>query len=95
MEAFAKKMQEKDVVLLDVRTPEEIAQGKIAGAAELDFRSPDFAAQVDKLDKNKTYLIYCRSGNRSGQACKMMADKGFTSLYNLAGGILAWKEAGY
>jgi rhodanese-related sulfurtransferase len=92
--AFKQKMQEQNTVLLDVRTPEEIAQGKIEGAAELDFRSPDFEAEVDKLDKNKTYLIYCRSGNRSGQTCKMMAEKGFTSLYNLDGGILAWKETG-
>lgn len=92
--AFKQKMQEQNIVLLDVRTPEEIAQGKIEGAAELDFRSPNFEAEVSKLDKNKTYLIYCRSGNRSGQTCKMMAEKGFTSLYNLAGGILAWKEQG-
>lgn len=78
------------VVVLDVRTPEETAQGKIQGAIELDFRSPDFAAEVAKLDPEKTYLVYCRSGNRSGKACHLMAEKGFKNLFNLSGGYLAW-----
>jgi len=89
---FKQKMTETGVVVLDVRTPEEIAGGKVEGATELDFRSPGFAAQLDKLDKSKTYLVYCRSGNRSGKACQLMTEKGFTKLYNLAGGYTAWTK---
>ncbi|MEZ4957126.1 MAG: rhodanese-like domain-containing protein [Saprospiraceae bacterium] len=89
---FKAKMSEPGVVLMDVRTPEETAEGKIEGAMELDFRSPDFAEKLDELDKEKTYLIYCRSGNRSGQTCDMMAKKGFKNLYNLDGGFMAWSS---
>ncbi len=90
--SFELKMKDRGVVLLDVRTPEETALGKIEGATELDFFSPDFEAEIDKLDKNKTYLIYCRSGKRSGKTCALMAQKGFKHLFNLAGGYNAWEE---
>lgn len=89
---FKKLMSGSNVVVLDVRTPAEIAQGKIAGAMELNFNSPDFAQQTAKLDKSKTYLIYCRSGNRSGQACNVMQQQGFGKLYNLKGGMIAWGQ---
>ncbi|HRJ14394.1 MAG TPA: rhodanese-like domain-containing protein [Saprospiraceae bacterium] len=89
---FKKLMSGSNVVVLDVRTPGEIAQGKIAGAMELNFNSPDFAQQTAKLDKSKTYLIYCRSGNRSGQACGIMQQQGFGKLYNLQGGMIAWGQ---
>jgi len=89
---FKKLMSGSNVVLLDVRTPGEIAQGKIAGAMELNFNSPDFAQQTAKLDKSKTYLVYCRSGNRSGQACNIMQQQGFGKLYNLQGGMIAWGQ---
>lgn len=87
---FKKYMSDPNAVVLDVRTPAEIAQGKIQGAMELDFTSPDFAQKVSQLDKSKTYLVYCRSGNRSGQACSMMQQQGFSKLYNLRGGMIAW-----
>ena len=90
--AFKAKMAEPGIVLLDVRTPEETAEGMIEGAGQLDFEAANFEAEVDKLDKSKTYLIYCRSGNRSGQASKLMAQKGFKSIYNLKGGYMAWTE---
>lgn len=90
--AFKAKLSDPEIILMDVRTPEETADGKIEGAMELDFRSPDFAQKLDELDKEKTYLIYCRSGNRSGQACDMMAKKGFKKLYNLDGGFMAWSS---
>lgn len=89
---FKKLMSGSNVVVLDVRTPGEIAQGKIAGAMELNFNSPDFAQQTAKLDKSKTYLVYCRSGNRSGQACNIMQQQGFGKLYNLKGGMIAWGQ---
>ncbi len=89
---FKSKMAEPGIVLLDVRSPEEIAEGKIEGAMELDFYNDNFEAEVKKLDKDKTYLVYCRSGNRSGQTCKLMSELGFSKLYNLDGGYTAWSQ---
>lgn len=90
-ESFKKSMEEQDnVVLLDVRTPGEVAQGKIEGSIAIDFFANDFQTKISALDKNKSYFIYCRSGQRSGQACQMMGQLGFESLVNLEGGILAW-----
>ncbi|MEZ4902018.1 MAG: rhodanese-like domain-containing protein [Spirosomataceae bacterium] len=77
-------------VILDVRTPAEMRSGHIKGAINIDLMSADFQQKVAKLDKNKTYFVYCRSGNRSGQACKMMGDAGFEHLYNLSGGMMSW-----
>ncbi|MDZ4683325.1 MAG: rhodanese-like domain-containing protein [Saprospiraceae bacterium] len=77
----------QNTVLLDVRTPAEFAGGKVKGAVNLDIYNPNFSASIDKLNKNKTYFVYCRSGARSGQACNLMADRGFENLYNLVGGI--------
>lgn len=89
---FKQLMKKPNTVILDVRTAAEIAQQKIEGAVELDFYSPDFAKKVAALDKSKTYLIYCRSGNRSGQACQIMQNQGFSRLYNMQGGIIAWNN---
>ncbi len=88
--AFKAKIAEPGIVLLDVRTPEETSDGMIEGAGQLDFKADNFEAEIEKLDKEKTYLIYCRSGNRSGKACALMAQKGFKNLYNLKGGYMAW-----
>jgi rhodanese-related sulfurtransferase len=89
-----KAMQSKpDLVVLDVRTPGEVSEGIINGATMfLDYNSSDFEQQLDALDKSKTYLVYCRSGNRSGKACHTMLDKGFKQVYNLEGGISAWSD---
>lgn len=88
---FKRLMRREDIVLLDVRTPPEIADGKLPGALEIDYRAPDFGERILELDTSKTYLIYCRSGNRSGKACAEMAEMGFDTLYNLAGGYMEWK----
>lgn len=90
---FKEKMATRGVVVLDVRTPAETAEGKIAGAQELDFRAPDFQEKLGKLDRNKTYLVYCRSGGRSSSACSMMEEMGFKDLYNLVGGYQGWSAA--
>jgi len=91
-EAFKKSMSEQqEAVLLDVRTPGEVAEGMIEGAIPIDFFANDFQTQVNALDKNKNYFVYCRSGQRSEQACQIMDQLGFKSLINLEGGILAWK----
>jgi rhodanese-related sulfurtransferase len=84
-----------DFIILDVRTPEEYADGYIAESIPLDFYADDFEAELDKLDKNKTYLVYCRSGNRSGKSVKMMKDLNFREVYDVDGGILRWEAAGF
>ncbi|NNE29898.1 MAG: rhodanese-like domain-containing protein [Saprospiraceae bacterium] len=90
VEEFAKLIGTKDRVLIDVRTPSEISMGKIPGAQELDFNGPDFESKMKSLAKDKEYLLYCRSGNRSGQAARMMQKEGFPMVYNLDGGYLDW-----
>jgi rhodanese-related sulfurtransferase len=83
-----------DFVILDVRTPEEFSEEHIEGAVNIDFYSATFRDQLDKLDKDKTYLVYCRSGGRSGNTMEIMEDLGFQEAYNVLDGILGWKEAG-
>lgn len=90
---FEALREKEDVVVLDVRSPAEVSQGAIPGYTMINIMSPSFRNEVEKLDKSKTYLVYCRSGNRSGQACQLMADMGFEKLYNLRGGIGAWSMA--
>lgn len=87
-------LAEGDGVLLDIRTPEEFAAGKIAGSQNIDFYAADFAAQLDRLDKDATYFVYCRSGNRSSQAMDTFEDLGFSQVYEIDGGILNWNAAG-
>lgn len=71
-----------DTVIIDVRTPGEFAGGHLEGALNIDVQSPDFAAQISQLDPAGDYFVYCRSGNRSGQAISQMSNMGFTSLTN-------------
>lgn len=90
--AFQELMKDRDTVVLDVRTPAEKADGVISGYEMINFMSPEFPNQVAQLDKNKRYLVYCRSGARSSQACHTMAEMGFKNTYNLVGGIKAWNS---
>jgi phage shock protein E len=83
-----------DLVILDVRTPEEFAEGHIDGAVLVDFYDADFADQLAALDPDVPYLVYCRSGNRSGQTLPLMQQLGFGSAVDVGGGILAWADAG-
>jgi rhodanese-related sulfurtransferase len=88
------KLLESDstAILLDVRTREEFAVSQIDGAMNIDIKKPDFLAIVKQLDKSKTYLVYCRSGKRSVDACERMSAEGFACLVNLRGGILEWQR---
>jgi len=83
-----------DFVILDVRTPEEFADGHIENAINLDYYSETFQDELDKLDKKKTYLIYCRSGKRSSNALNIAGELEFREAYNMLGGIIEWKAEG-
>lgn len=80
--------------ILDVRTNGEVAQGVLPQAMQIDYNSENFESQLDKLDKNKPVFIYCAVGGRSGSACSILAKKGFKQVYNLEGGINAWRASG-
>ncbi len=83
-----------DVIILDVRTPDEFGEGHLEGAIMIDFYDDDFAEQLAALDPDASYLIYCRSGNRSGQTVPMLVALGFTDVADVDGGIVAWTDAG-
>ncbi len=83
-----------DFVILDVRTPGEVANGYIANSININYYDSNFAAQLDALDHNKVYLIHCQSGGRSAQVYNMMISKHFVEFYNMLGGMNAWIAAG-
>ena len=83
--------ESEESVIIDVRTDDEFTTGYIEGAVNIDFyMGNEFISEIDKLDKSKSYFIYCKSGARSGQTCELMKQKGFKKVYNLEGGILGW-----
>lgn len=86
--------ENKKIVVLDVRTPEEFADGHIAGAKNVDFYAKDFEKQLDALDKGRPYLVHCAAGGRSANARDLMTQHQFLTIYHLDGGFNAWKEAG-
>ena len=92
--AFGERVSTEGVVTIDVRTAGEYAEGHLPDALNIDVESPDFAEQIDALDRDTPYALYCRSGNRSAQALAQMQDAGFTDLAHLLGGIGAWQAAG-
>lgn len=88
---FIDKARNSEYTIVDVRSPEECASGVIGNAQIINlFNQNLFLAKLDQLDKTKPYLVYCRSGNRSAQACTIMDSMGFTQTYNLIGGVLFW-----
>jgi len=87
---ISENKENSDFMIIDVRTPEEYSNGFIKGAENIDIKSIDFANNIDKLDKKKTYLIYCKSGGRSSKAFEVMKSKGFANVYNMLGGITKW-----
>jgi len=80
--------------LIDVRTPQEFEKYRIKSAKNIDFKSPDFKKEIEKLDKTKPVLIYCLSGVRSKAAAEICKELGFKTVYDLGGGINAWSKAG-
>lgn len=92
-EAWASQLdKDSNAVVLDVRTEEEVEQGYIPNAVNIDiYMGQGFLDEVEKLDKSKNYYVYCRSGKRSAQACMLMKQLGFESTYNLLGGFMEWE----
>ena len=91
---FAEKIAEPDVVVLDVRTPEEFSSGHIPNAINIDIYSDYFRTDISALDKSKSYAVYCRSGKRSVDASSEMDLTGFKNTFNLTGGIIEWVDSG-
>lgn len=90
-EWWEKVQQDSNAVILDVRTADEWNRGIIPGAINIDiYKGQGFIDEVEQLDKSKTYYVYCAAGARSGQACAVMQQLGFTDTYNLMGGISQW-----
>lgn len=90
-----KNKNDPNFIILDVRTPREYAAEHLTGAMNLDYYSSSFRTNLNQLDKSKTYLIYCHTGRRSGLTLDMMCDLGFSEVYDIAGGIAAWKAKGF
>jgi rhodanese-related sulfurtransferase len=76
-----------NAVLIDVRTKEEFDSGHIENAINIDFQDPSFVSEIQKLDKDGQYFVYCRSGNRSAQAVSVMKKQGIKNIFELEGGI--------
>lgn len=86
--------KDKDVVVLDVRTPKEFQAGHIKGATNINFQDKDFADRIAKLDKSKTYVIHCAAGGRSARACDKIKDMDFKNMLHMKEGFNAWEKAG-
>ena len=92
-EMSIKKQIEKGAFLVDVRTPEEFAEGHIAKAVNMNVNDNDFESKIATLDKEKPVMVYCRSGGRSAKAAGILKEKGFKHVYDLDGGMIGWNEA--
>lgn len=93
VQEFEKVIKETKGTILDVRTPEEWAEGIIEGAIKANFYDDGFKSQLEKLDKSNPVFVYCKSGGRSGKAANQLKEMGFV-VYNLLGGITAWNDSG-
>ncbi len=82
--------EKEELTLIDVRTQEEVDEGMIPNAIHIDIFQPDFMDKIEAFDRSKTYVMICRSGARSGQACMQMMGVGFEKVYNLEGGMMSW-----
>ncbi len=94
LEAQMHLRENKDVSILDIRTSKEFQQGHIPGAINIDYLGGHFEQQISELDRNAQYLVYCRSGNRSRSALRIMEKLGFKRVWHLNNGIIDWKNNG-
>ena len=91
---FKTLLIEQGGTIIDVRTPEEWAEGTIANAKKINFYDEDFASQIDIIDNTNPVFVYCKLGGRSSSAADVLKEKGFSKVYNLDGGITAWLDRG-
>lgn len=94
-ELIQKRAGTPEFVILDVRTPEEFAEGHISGAVNVNLMAPDFESRLGGLNRGQTYLVYCRTGNRSVKAIQAMRRLGFRSAYHMFEGIVGWQKKGF
>lgn len=87
-------LKNENVQLVDVRTPEEVAAGKIAGAKHIDIYDPQFEQKISGLDHNEPIAVYCAVGGRSASAASSLKELGFKNIYDLKGGIRGWAAEG-
>lgn len=92
---FKELIEKEDGIVLDVRTPEEVASGHIQNASTINFYDNDFETKINLMQKDKTIYVYCKSGNRSSNAAKLLQKNGFDKVYNLNGGTMAWENNNY
>ncbi len=85
----------KNTVILDVRTKSEVDESYIPNSININFYDNNFDSAISMLDKELTYYVYCRSGNRSSQTVEKLKSLGFEKAFNLEGGIALWKEKGF
>jgi rhodanese-related sulfurtransferase len=91
---FEQKLTGSNTLVIDVRTPQEFAEGHIEGAMNIDYYDIHFENKINAIDKSKTILVYCKSGNRSGKAATILAKNKFKNVYDLSGGITNWIASG-
>lgn len=90
---FAIKLEQANgAIVLDVRTPQEFAEGSLDHSINVDYSEPGFQSKIDSMDKSKVYFVYCLSGGRSHSAATYMRNHGFKQVYEMEGGLLAWKK---
>ena len=89
-EVSEKIKTDKSILILDVRTPGEFSAGHIEGAINIDANGTEIYSNIDKLDKNKTYIVYCRTKNRSGVVVNYMQNNGFKDVYKMVDGFSGW-----
>lgn len=92
LEEAAEKISKGEAIFIDVRTDQEVGDGMIPGSVHIDIKSSTFEEQLAELDKDKEYVVYCRSGGRSARACKKMQSMGFKKLNNMAPGYSQWSK---
>ena len=91
---FKSEMKKQHGFILDVRTPEEFAAGHLPQAVNLNYQDPQFAEYIKVLKPGTAYFVYCAVGKRSAKACELLKANGLIKVYNLAGGLTAWQQAG-
>ncbi len=89
---FAQTLSRTKGIILDVRTPEEYAEGHLSQARNIDYKNDNFRQVVNKLDKTRPYFVYCKAGVRSARAADIMKELGFKQVYTLEGGMDAWED---